>query len=52
MAPNDTLTHPGYNVASHVEQTLVYFDPTVTDELIESYVNVRSPVQSDRFWGG
>ncbi|KAF8444245.1 Maf-like protein-domain-containing protein [Kalaharituber pfeilii] len=44
MAPRDDLTHPGYNVVSHVEETLVKFDSLVTDELIEAYVRTREGI--------
>ena len=42
MAPRADCTHPGYTLASHVEETIVKFDSMVTDELIESYVNVST----------
>ena len=41
MAPREDCIHPGYILASHVEETIVKFDQLVTDDLIESYVNVR-----------
>lgn len=46
MAPREDALHPGYTIASHVEETIVRFDPAVTDELIESYVNARPPTPS------
>ena len=42
MAPRADCTHPGYTLASHVEETIVKFDPMVTDDLVESYVNVST----------
>ena len=42
MAPRADCTHPGYTLDSHVEETIVKFDPMVTDDLIESYVNVST----------
>ncbi|RPB20816.1 septum formation protein, partial [Terfezia boudieri ATCC MYA-4762] len=44
MAPREDCVHPGYTLASHVEETLVKFDQLVTDDLIESYVNTREGV--------
>ena len=41
MAPREDCVHPGYTLASHVEETIVKFDQLVTDDLIESYINVR-----------
>lgn len=41
MSPREDCVFPGYMLASHVEETIVKFDQLVTDDLIESYVNVR-----------
>lgn len=41
MSPLETLVDPGYATESHVEETLVKFDQSVTDELIVSYVRTR-----------
>lgn len=41
MAPREDCVHPGYTIASHVEETIVKFDQLATNDLIESYVNVR-----------
>lgn len=38
MSPFEDGRHPGYAMESHVEETLVKFDKSVTDELIMSYV--------------
>jgi len=43
MAPLETLVHPGYAQENHVEETIVTFDPMVTDDLLEAYVKVPSP---------
>jgi len=40
MAPLETLVHPGYAQENHVEETIVTFDPMVTDDLLEAYVKV------------
>lgn len=41
MAPLETLAHPGYAVESSVEETIVYFDKMVTDELLVAYIKTR-----------
>nr|OQO21557.1 hypothetical protein B0A51_10796 [Rachicladosporium sp. CCFEE 5018] len=41
MAPLDTPIDPGYAMETHVEETAVKFDQSVTDELILSYVRTR-----------
>ena len=38
MAPLDTAVMPGYALETHVEETSVWFDPNVTDDLIYAYV--------------
>ncbi|KAF8254162.1 Maf-like protein, partial [Wilcoxina mikolae CBS 423.85] len=41
MSPAETLAYPGYCMDHHVEETLVTFDKSVTDELLVSYVRTR-----------
>jgi len=41
MAPLETLVYPGYAQENHVEETIVTFDPMVTDHLLEAYVKTR-----------
>lgn len=41
MAPLDSAVDPGYAIETHVEETAVKFDGTVTDELLMSYVKTR-----------
>ncbi|KAK6413374.1 hypothetical protein LTR95_017863 [Oleoguttula sp. CCFEE 5521] len=41
MAPLDTPIDPGYAMETHVEETAVKFDQSVTDDLILSYVRTR-----------
>ena len=41
IAPLESAADPGYAIESHVEETMVKFDDTVTDELIVSYVRTR-----------
>ncbi|KAK5109941.1 hypothetical protein LTR62_006430 [Meristemomyces frigidus] len=41
MAPLDSLADPGYALETHVEETAVKFDQSVTDELVVSYVRTR-----------
>ena len=41
MAPLESLADPGYTMETHVEETMVKFDQSVTDELILSYVRTR-----------
>jgi septum formation protein len=43
MSPSEELAYPGYSMDHHVEETVVTFDKTVTDELLVSYVKVRFP---------
>lgn len=40
MSPLETAVHPGYAMQQHVEETTVYFDKAVSDELLKSYVKV------------
>ena len=41
MAPLENAHDPGYAIETHVEETAVKFDESVTDELIVSYVRTR-----------
>lgn len=47
MAPTAEATHPGYEIASHIEETKVYFaqeSDGLPDDVIESYVKTREGV--------
>ncbi|KAF2017711.1 Maf-domain-containing protein [Aaosphaeria arxii CBS 175.79] len=41
MAPLESALEPGYRMETHVEETEVKFDSTVTDDLILAYVRTR-----------
>ncbi|KAL2169815.1 hypothetical protein VTG60DRAFT_5556 [Thermothelomyces hinnuleus] len=44
LAPKADASHPGYELASHVEETRVFFagaDDGLPDDVIESYVRTR-----------
>ncbi|KAL1795167.1 hypothetical protein ACET3X_006983 [Alternaria dauci] len=41
MRPLESAIDPGYAMETHVEETTVKFDPSVTDELILAYVRTR-----------
>ncbi|KAK4188496.1 hypothetical protein QBC35DRAFT_382329 [Podospora australis] len=44
MSPKEDASHPGYEIAAHVEDTKVYFaqeDDGLPDDVIESYVRTR-----------
>ncbi|KAF2476134.1 Maf-domain-containing protein [Lindgomyces ingoldianus] len=41
MTPLESAKDPGYALETHVEETAVKFDPSVTDELILAYVKTR-----------
>lgn len=41
MAPLESAKDPGYALESHVEETTVLFDKTVSDELLLAYVKTR-----------
>ena len=41
MAPLESAKDPGYAMESTVEETTIFFDKSVTDELILSYVRTR-----------
>lgn len=47
LAPREDAQHPGYCIASHTEETKVYFwgeDDGLPDDVIESYVKTREGV--------
>lgn len=41
MAPLESAVDPGYAMETHVEETAVKFDQSVTDDLLMSYVRTR-----------
>ena len=41
MAPNESGRDPGYVMETAVEETLVWFDSSMTDELVLAYVKTR-----------
>ncbi|KAJ4321092.1 hypothetical protein N0V94_003039 [Neodidymelliopsis sp. IMI 364377] len=41
MKPLESAVDPGYRMETHVEETTVKFDPSVTDDLILAYVRTR-----------
>jgi septum formation protein len=41
MAPLQSVREPGYALETAVEETIVKFDPSVTDELLLAYVKTR-----------
>lgn len=46
MAPLESAVDPGYAMETHVEETAVKFDGSVTDELLLSYVKTeRAPIK-------
>jgi septum formation protein len=50
MTPLEEAQHPGYAQETHVEETVVTFDKSVTDELLMSYVKVTNTPSP--FFGG
>lgn len=38
VVPYTMPVHPGYALESHIEETVVHFDPSVTDEALRSYI--------------
>ncbi|KAH8899390.1 putative acetylserotonin methytransferase-like protein [Thozetella sp. PMI_491] len=47
LAPKADASHPGYEIAAHVEETRVYFaqaDDGLPDEVIDSYIRTREGV--------
>lgn len=51
VAPLASGADPGYAVETHVEETAVKFDESVTDELILSYVRTREGVDKAGGYG-
>ncbi len=51
IAPRDDARSPGYNTETTVEETKVFFDEEVSDELIESYVRTREGVDKAGGYG-
>lgn len=51
VAPFETPIDPGYAMETHVEETAVKFDQSVTDELILSYVRTREGVDKAGGYG-
>lgn len=51
LAPREDARHPGYNLESTVEETKVFFDDSVSDELIEAYVRTREGVDKAGGYG-
>ena len=51
VAPLETPVDPGYAIETHVEETAVKFDDSVTDELIASYVRTREGVDKAGGYG-
>jgi len=44
IAPREDARFPGYNIETSVEETKVYFDTELSDDMIESYVRTREGV--------
>lgn len=38
IVPMEVPIHPGYVMKTHLEETQVKFDPSITDEFLEAYV--------------
>ncbi|KAF2090919.1 Maf-domain-containing protein [Saccharata proteae CBS 121410] len=51
MAPLESAKDPGYVIETHVEETTVKFDNTVTDDLILAYVKTREGVDKAGGYG-
>ena len=51
VAPLEAAVDPGYAMETHVEETAVKFDPSVTDELLLSYVRTREGVDKAGGYG-
>ncbi|KAH6669397.1 acetylserotonin methytransferase-like protein-like protein [Halenospora varia] len=51
LAPREDARGPGYNLETTVEETKVYFDGDVSDELIEAYVKTREGVDKAGGYG-
>jgi len=51
MTPLESAVEPGYRLESHIEETTVRFDTSVTDELILAYVKTREGVDKAGGYG-
>lgn len=54
MAPREDARHPGYDLATHTEETKVYFwqeDNGLPDDVIEAYVKTREGVDKSGGYG-
>jgi predicted house-cleaning NTP pyrophosphatase (Maf/HAM1 superfamily) len=51
LAPREDARDPGYNLETAVEETKVFFDESVSDELIEAYVKTREGVDKAGGYG-
>ncbi|KAF2139987.1 uncharacterized protein K452DRAFT_274616 [Aplosporella prunicola CBS 121167] len=51
MAPLESARDPGYAMQTHVEETVVKFDKTATDDLILAYVRTREGVDKAGGYG-
>jgi len=51
IAPLEVPVDPGYAIETHVEETLVKFDQSVTDGLLVSYVRTREGVDKAGGYG-
>jgi MAF protein len=51
LAPREDARDPGYNLETAVEETKVFFDENVSDELIEAYVRTREGVDKAGGYG-
>lgn len=51
LAPREDARDPGYNLETTVEETKVFFDGDISDELIEAYVKTREGVDKAGGYG-
>ena len=51
LAPLESARDPGYVLETHVEETVVYFDKDVTDDMILAYVKTREGVDKAGGYG-
>jgi MAF protein len=51
LAPREDARDPGYNLETAVEETKVFFDESISDELIEAYVKTREGVDKAGGYG-
>jgi septum formation protein len=51
MVPLESARDPGYALETFVEETKVWFDPTITDELLWAYVRTREGVDKAGGYG-